>query len=116
MKKYLLIGKSEQVRSSFRRDPATGKFVQFKIGRGMKIELNEDEMTFHVQRQAGFGILKIVEIEEPEPEVKAEPIPEPIIEWPDSDPEEDTPVVEETKKPAPKKRRSRLKKAVDLDE
>jgi len=115
MKKYLVIGKSEQVRSSFRRDPATGKFVQFKIGRGIKVELTEEEMTFHIERQAGFGILKIAEIEvKEEAPVVVEVVPEkesPIT-WVDPEPE----AVEEPEKPAPKKRRTSRKKKVEDDE
>jgi hypothetical protein len=120
MKKYLLIGKSGQARSSFRRDPDTGKFIQFKIMRGGKVELTEEEMTFHIRRQAGFGILKIEEIEvepQPEPEAKVE---KPVVPWESPiqlDPiqlDEEEP--EEKEKPASKKPRSRLKKAEGKDE
>ena len=119
MKKYLLIGKSEQMRSSFRYDPVTKKFVQFKIGRGVQREITEDEMTFHIRRQAGFKILKIVEIEE---EVVAPPAPEPepepksTITWDESFTAnagaEEVETVEEPT-PKPKKRRSRRKKVVE---
>ena len=125
MKKYLLIGKSEQMRSSFRCDPVTKKFVQFKIGRGIQREITEDEMTFHIQRQAGFKILKIVEIEE-EVVAPSEPEPEPeprsTITWDkafteavEEEPEavEEEPEVVEEPTPKHKKRRSRRKKVVE---
>lgn len=94
MKRFRIIGKTNQMRSVFLRDPKTGKFVQHKITRGKTIEVNEDELTFHVDRQKGFKILDVVEIPElVEPSV-------PVEEEPKSEPE------------APKKRaRGRRRKA-----
>ena len=124
MKKYLLIGKSPQMRSVFLRDPATGLFEQYKIRQGISREVTEEEMTFHVQRQAGYGILRIVELEEEEPVVEKVAPKTPEIEWPSYEAPEPAPEpeigpgvevyeteAEEPAVPKPKKRRSRRKKA-----
>jgi len=50
------------MRTVFLRDSKTGKFVQHKIIRGKTIDVNEDELTFHVARQKGFKILDVVEL------------------------------------------------------
>jgi hypothetical protein len=121
MKKYLLIGKSPQMRSVFLRDPKTGLFEQYKIRQGITREITEDEMTFHVQRQAGYGILRIIELEEPVVEEVKETAPKKLaIEWVEPAPEEEEPEIgpgvevfeveaEEPEVPKYHKRRSRQK-------
>lgn len=118
MKKYLLIGKSPQMRMVLLRDPKTGLFEQHKIRQGLTREITEEQMTFHVERQAGFGILRCVELEEkvvvPEPVVE-EFVEAPVIEWqaPEIGPgvEVDEIETEELEVPKPRKRRTRRKKA-----
>lgn len=94
MKQFRIIGKTDQMRTVFLRDRETGKFVQHKIIRGKTIEVFEDELTFHVDRQKGFKILDVVEI----PEVEDTPL-------------EETEATE--KKETPKRKRGRQRKVVN---
>jgi hypothetical protein len=55
------------MRSIFLRNPETGKFYQRKIRKGVSYQVTEEELTFHVHRQAGFKVVAITECD-PEPE------------------------------------------------
>jgi len=66
-KKYEIIGKTPQMRTVFIK--VGDKLVQKPIKRGISFILSEEEMTFHVERQAARKILKIVEIVVEDPPV-----------------------------------------------
>ncbi len=117
MRKFCIIGKTPQMRSMFVRRP-DGRMVQTAIKLGMRYELTEDEMTFHIKRQGARGYLKILEVEEPkveEPKVEEPKVEEPTeinAEEPVADRAIEEPVLEEAQ--VPKKRRRR-KRTVDQD-
>jgi len=118
MKRYRIIGKSNQMRSVFLFDPVLGRDVQHKIRRGVTIDINEDQMTFHVERQKGYKILDVIELPEelpeepPKVEVSAEPeVAKETVPWPEPEPE-----VEDST-PTYKRGKSRTRKSqIDLDE
>ena len=125
MKRYRIIGKSKQMRSVSLFDPEQGRDVQHKIGSGKSIDITEEQMTFHVERQQALGILRIVELEEEvvgevPTEVAPEPEPEPEqVPWPEEEKVEEAPPEEEEAEPAPKPKKrakSRRKIKIDLDE
>lgn len=63
-KKYLLIGKSNAMRPVMIKD-SEGRFHTIQMRRGIRREISEEEMTFHVWRQASksINIIQVVEQE-----------------------------------------------------
>lgn len=118
MNRYLIIGKSPQMCDVFLKD-ANGLFRQHKFISGKKMEITEKEMTFHVIRQEGYGLIQVVKLD-PIEEEKPSPVTI-ILDEPAEEPEEE--IVIEEKAPAvhieetesveavapPRKRRKRKK-------
>jgi len=71
MNRYLIIGKSPQMCDVFLKDD-NGVFRQHKFISGKKMEITEKEMTFHVIRQQGYGLIKLVELDPIEEELPTE--------------------------------------------
>lgn len=65
--KFLVIGKSRQMESMLLRHKITGKFYQKPIRLGIRLELDEAEITDHVRRQEALKVIQIVPIEEEKP-------------------------------------------------
>jgi len=99
-----------------------GKLKQHRILSGKQIEVDEDQLTFHVHRLVGSKIIQLVKLDEETKPVKAEkvkvaPVAEEAFE---AFVVEETPAVkvvetasEEAVAPKPKKGRGRKKKKSD---
>jgi hypothetical protein len=70
MDRYRIIGKSKQMTSLLLLDEE-GKLKQHRILLGKQIEVNEDQLTFHVQRLIGKKELQLLNLGPVDP--KAEP-------------------------------------------
>jgi hypothetical protein len=101
-----------------------GKLKQHRIILGKQIEVDEDQLTFHVQRLVGSKIIQVVKLdEEPEPkkvETKKVKVAEEIPVVEETFVVEETPAVkvvetasEEAVTPKPKKGRGRKKQKSD---
>ena len=94
---YRIVGKSKKIVYIFLLDE-NGKFAQHRISRGKHIDVSEDQITFHAQRQEVKGDVAFIKIDAPV--------------------EEEIEVVEEkpVKKEAPKKRGRKKKEPVTIEE
>lgn len=92
MNRYLIIGKSPHMCDVFLKD-AQGAFRQHKFSRGKKLEITENEMTFHVTRQEAYGLIRVIELDpiEEEPAPLSIVLDEPVVE-----PEEEILIEEES--------------------
>jgi hypothetical protein len=61
MDRYRIIGKSRQMTSLFLLDEE-GKLKQHRILLGKQIEVNEDQLTFHVERLLGKKEIQLVNL------------------------------------------------------
>ncbi len=75
MERYLIIGKSSHMCDVFLKD-ADGIFRQHKFISGKKMEITEKEMTFHVIRQQGYGLIRVIKLD---PIAEKEPSPVSIV-------------------------------------
>jgi len=112
MARYLIIGKSPHIEHIFLVED--GHFVEKRISRGQKIEIDESQMNFHLRRRAAKKVIKIIELEPEAPKAEPEEIKSSIVL--DEPAIEQTPAVkiveidEEAPKPAKKKPKRRAKK------
>ena len=119
MAKYRIIGKTKHPSSVYLLQD--GKLNQHRILSGKTIDVDESELTFHVDRLVGKKDIQLVKLEE-EPVVVTEPIQEPEPEREPEEVTEETPGVnieESDDEPTPttsKKRRGRKKKKIEDSE
>lgn len=125
MDRYRIIGKSKHMTSVFLLSDE-GKLKQHRILLGKQIEVNEDQLTFHVERLLGKKEIQLVNLGPVDPEVEPEVIEVKEVEVIEEIPVaedfviEETPAVavvetesEEAVAPKPKKGRGRKKKKSD---
>ena len=92
MNRYLIIGKSPQMCDVFLKDEK-GLFRQHKFISGKKMEITEREMTFHVIRQQGYGLIQVVKLD-PVEEKELSPVSI-VLDEPVEEPEEEILIEEE---------------------
>ena len=126
MDRYRIIGKSRQMSSVYLMTK-DGKLKQHRILSGKQIEVDEDQLTFHVHRLVGSKIIQLVKLDE---ETKPKKVETKKVEVAEKAPVaeeafeafvvEETPAVkvvetasEEAVAPKPKKGRGRKKKKSD---
>ena len=63
MDRYRIIGKSRQMSSVYLMTK-DGKLKQHRILSGKQIEVDEDQLTFHVHRLVGSKIIQLVKLDE----------------------------------------------------
>ena len=117
MDRYRIIGKSRQMSSVFLFDK-NGKLRQHRVIAGKKIDVDEDQLSFHVHRLVGMKAIKLVKLEEeaPAPVVEA-PV---VLEEPkvvEALPVEESlgVTVVETQGDNPPRRRRRKKRMIESD-
>jgi len=72
---------------------ADGIFRQHKFISGKQMEITEKEMTFHVVRQEGYGLIRVIKLD-PVEEKKPSPVSI-ILDEPAPEPEEEIVIEEE---------------------
>lgn len=113
MSKYRIIGKTKHITSVYLL--REGRLKQHQILSGKIIEdVDESELTFHVDRLVGKGDIKLVKVEEEDEKVVVEPVVEPEPDEPVAeDPAPPVAVEESVEEPTPtirKRGRGRKKK------
>lgn len=108
MARYLIIGKSPHMEQIFLVE--NGRFVEKRISRGQKIEIDESQMNFHLRRRATRKAIQIIELDDEAPKAEPEEIKSTIVF--DEPPIEKTPAVKivEIDQEAPAKKESAKKK------
>ena len=119
LKRFKIRGTTKQMRSVFIKRGK--KMVQIPMTRGVELELNEQEMTFHVHRQSKRGILVITEIEAP-PEKPKTVVKKDKVEYKAPEKKEyETPTIKKIEEPketdnAPKRKKRSYKKKTENTE
>lgn len=119
MAKYRIIGKTKHLTSVYLNQE--GRFKQHRILSGKIIEdVDESELTFHVDRLVGKGDIKLVKVEEEAEEVIETPVVKPVETEPVAEEPAPPVEIEETvEEPTPtvrKRGRGRKKKKTENSE